>query len=141
MQNTLTITSKRNIYQDIILRSLCRMDKGRMDITLPGGERITIGDGQGPVAASISIRDTAFFKRCVLYGDVGFGEAYVDGLWDTDDISQVISWFLLNVDKAPGVSGNGTQDLLLNLLKGWNKLMHFKRANSMEGSRKNISRQ
>jgi hypothetical protein len=47
-----------------------------------------------------------FFKRCVLFGDVGFGEAYVDGDWETDDITKVISWFILNVENSPAMSGS-----------------------------------
>jgi len=46
---------------------------------------------------------------------------------------------LLNIDNAPGLSGSSVQTLSLNLLKIYNKLSHFKRANTVEGSRKNIS--
>jgi len=45
----------------------------------------------------------------------------------------------LNIDNAPGISGSNVQTFSLNLLKIYNKLSHFKRANTVEGSRKNIS--
>lgn len=115
------------------------MDKGRLYLGLPGGEQITIGTGEGNIAASISVNSNEFYKRIILFGDIGFGEAYVDGLWDTDNITNVIKWVLLNLENAPGVSGSKIQTLSLNLLKLYNKLSHFKRANTLEGSRKNIS--
>jgi cyclopropane-fatty-acyl-phospholipid synthase len=115
------------------------MDKGRLYITLPDGELVTIGDGQGQVLATMIINDDEFFKRIVLFGDIGFGEAYVDGLWDTDNITNVIKWVLLNIDNAPSVSGSKTQTAALNLFKFFNKLYHFKRKNTLDGSRKNIS--
>jgi cyclopropane-fatty-acyl-phospholipid synthase len=139
MDNSLSITGKASLYQEIVLKSLSRMGKGRIDLVLPGGCQMAIGDGQSAVRATLRIRDAAFFKCCVLYGDVGFGEAYVDGLWDTDDITGLISWVLLNIDNAPGVSGSRTQARLLNLLKWWNRRAHFGRANTMKGSRRNIS--
>ncbi len=115
------------------------MDKGRLYLTLPDGEQITIGNGKGNISASIVLNSDEFYKRIILFGDIGFGEAYVDGLWDSDNITNVINWVLLNIENAPGVSGSNIQTLSLNLLKLYNKLSHFKRANTLEGSRKNIS--
>jgi cyclopropane-fatty-acyl-phospholipid synthase len=63
----------------------------------------------------------------------------VDGDWDTDNVNNVIKWFLLNVDNAPSVSGSNTKAFALNVLKFFNKLSHLKRANSLNGSKKNIS--
>jgi cyclopropane-fatty-acyl-phospholipid synthase len=139
MDKTLAIVRKTSIYQEIVLKILHRMDRGRLDLTLPSGEQILIGTGVGPVTASIVIKDAAFFKACVLYGDIGFGEAYVDGLWDTDNITRVISWVLLNIEQTPGVSGGRQKTVLLNLLKWWNKRVHFKRVNTVKGSRRNIA--
>jgi len=115
------------------------MAKGKLYLTLTDGEQITIGNGEGNIAASIVVNSDEFYKRIILFGDIGFGEAYVDGLWDTDNITNVIKWVLLNIENAPGISGSKIQTLSLNLLKIYNKLTHFKRANTIEGSRKNIS--
>jgi len=139
MANT-TYTEKKargGLYEQIVLKFLSRMDRGRLEILLPGGEQLVIGDGQG-IRANIRIRDTAFYKRCILYGNAGFGESYVDGLWDTDDISGVISWMLLNVDKAPTIPGNKRQTRMLNLLK-WSNKQYFQRSTTLPGSRRNIS--
>ena len=139
MDNTLYIARKSSLYENIVLRRLARMDKGRLELELPDGSCLTIGDGLDAVRAHIRICDPEFYQRCILYGDIGFGEAYVDGLWDTDDITAVISWALLNVDRAPGISGNKTRTLVLNILKWWNRRKYFKRANTLKGSRQNIS--
>lgn len=139
MANTITLAKKSSFYQDLVLKFLGKMDRGYLYLTLSDGQQITIGNGEGNIAASIVVNSDEFYKRIILFGDIGFGEAYVDGLWDTDNITNVIKWVLLNVDNAPGVSGSKIQALSLNLLKFFNKLSHFKRANTLEGSRKNIS--
>jgi cyclopropane-fatty-acyl-phospholipid synthase len=139
MAGTITITQTGSFYQDIVLKFMSKMDKGRLYLTLPGGQQITLGSGGGNITASIVVNSDEFYKRIILFGDIGFGEAYVDGLWDTDNITNVIKWVLLNIDNAPGVSGSNIQSISLNLLKLYNKLSHFKRANTIDGSRKNIS--
>jgi cyclopropane-fatty-acyl-phospholipid synthase len=140
MANSLSITKKRTgFYQDIVLGFLYKMDKGFLNLTLPNGELINIGTGEGNITASIVLNSDEFYKRVILYGDIGFGEAYTDGLWDTDNITNVIKWVLLNIENAPGVSGGKTQALVLNLFKWFNKIAQSKRANTLDGSRKNIS--
>ncbi|MDR3694577.1 cyclopropane-fatty-acyl-phospholipid synthase family protein [Mucilaginibacter sp.] len=139
MANTITIAKKGSFYQDIVLKFLSKMENGTLYLTLPNGEQIVMGNGDGTISANIVVNSGEFYKRVILYGDIGFGEAYVDGLWDTDNIANVIKWVLLNIENAPGVSGSNIQTLSLNLLKIYNKLFHKKRANTVEGSRKNIS--
>jgi cyclopropane-fatty-acyl-phospholipid synthase len=139
MPTTIAISeTKSSFYEKMILDLLSKMQKGSLTISLPSGEQISIGNGDG-IAAKIEIKNNNFFKRCVLYGDIGFGEAYTDGDWDTDNITNVIKWFLLNVENAPTVSGSKAKSFILNILKVFNKIYHFKRVNSMNGSRKNIS--
>jgi len=139
MPNTLTLVKKHSFYQDIVLKIMSRMDKGRLQLTLPDGERLVLGNGEGNISANVTINNDEFYRQVILYGDIGFGEAYIDGLWDTDNITNVIKWFLLNIENNPVVSGSKTQALALNLLKWFNKISHFKRANSIDGSRKNIA--
>jgi cyclopropane-fatty-acyl-phospholipid synthase len=125
-------------YAKSVLGILEKMNLGRMHITFSDGTSKSIGKGEGGVEADIRIESDEFYKRCVLYGDVGFGEAYVDGLWNTSSITNVIKWFLLNIENAPGVSGSSVQSLVLNILKGVNTLSHLRRANSVKGSKRNI---
>lgn len=131
--------TKRSFYEKIVIDLLSKMKSGILNLTLPSGELVKIGDGKHSIVANITVKDNYFFKRCVLYGDIGFGEAYMDGDWETDSISNVINWFLLNVENAPSTSGSQTQTFALNVLKIFNKTYHSKRANSLSGSKKNIS--
>lgn len=131
-------TIKRSFYEKAILGLLSKMDKGMLTITLPSGEQLKLGNGEG-ISANIEVRNNDFFKRCVLYGDIGFGEAFVDGDWETENITNVIKWFILNIDNAPTVSGSNSRNLALNILRVFNKIYHFNRTNSVNGSRRNIS--
>lgn len=134
----ITAEAKGNIYQSIILNLFHGMQKGKLNLSLPNGMHYSIGDGMG-TEAYVNIIDPDFFRKCVLYGDVGFGEAYVDGDWSTNNIKNVINWFLLNIDNAPSISGSSAKAVAVNIFKGVNKISHLFRANSVAGSRKNIS--
>lgn len=130
--------TSRGFFENTVLNALHKMKKGSLSLGMPNGEIILIGDGDG-IHASIQIIHADFFRILVLYGDIGFGEAYVDGFWETESITNVIKWVLLNIESAPSVSGSKTKVLALNLLKWLNRICHNNRSNSISGSQKNIS--
>jgi len=130
---------RRSLYESFVLKALVGMQQGSLRLTLPDGEVLHIGNHSATMQATMRIVRPEFFRKCVLYGDVGFGEAYVDGDWETDDITKVISWFLLNVENAPTISGNRRKMWMLNLMKIANRINHRLRDNTLSGSRENIS--
>lgn len=136
---TIALTHKRTRYETIVLSLLSKMNRGRIDISLPSGEQVSIGNGEGKIHASVSILDNRFFEKCVLFGDVGFGESYTDSYWETDSITNVIKWFLLNIDSAPTVSGSKMKEGVVNLLKFVNRIKHTFRKNDLGNSKTNIS--
>lgn len=131
--------NKTGFYENAVLNLISKMNKGSLSLSLPCGQQLEIGDGKGEVKATILIKDPAFYKNLVLYGDIGFGEGFVNGLWDTDNITNVIKWVLLNIDNAPSVSGSKTKTVALNVFKWFNRIYHNSRSNTIAGSQKNIS--
>src|SRR5205807_3460944 len=126
-------------HQALVLRALEGMNQGYLQMTLPTGEIRTWGAPEAEVKASLYIRRPEFFEKCLLYGDVGFGESYVDGDWETDNLKNLIAWMILNVENNPAKSGSRRAFSWVNLLKGTNRLLHRLRSNSKSGSRRNIS--
>jgi len=138
--STLTISkTKSGFYENAVVNALSKMTKGCLELTMPNGEYLQIGDEHSKLKADISIKYDEFYKSLVLYGDVGFGEAYVDGLWETSNITTLIKWVLLNIENAPSVSGSKAKSLSLNLFKWLNRIYHNSRSNSISGSQKNIA--
>lgn len=126
-------------YQRVVMQSLEQMTLGCLHLELPDGTKKIIGQPGANISANVRLINWGFFKRCVLFGDVGFGEAFVDGDWDTDDITKVISWFILNVENSPAMSGSRGKKFLINLLGWQNRIGHLLRPNSLDTSRRNIS--
>lgn len=127
-----------SFYRRTVVNLLQQMTEGCLHLELPGGNQLTIGQPGHRATARVRIVREEFFQRCVLFGDIGFGEGYVDGDWETEDITAVISWFILNVEKSPVMSGSKGRKLVINLLGLVNRIKHALRPNSLTTSRRNI---
>ena len=139
-------TAEPSAFRRPVLASLERMGKGRLHVDLPDGQSVVLGSGAAllPLGiageARIRVRREAFFRKCVLSGDIGFAESYMDGDWSTPDLAAVISWFILNIEKAPTMSGSGrARAIALNLLRFANRIGHVLRPGSRATARRNIS--
>ncbi|HTL70373.1 MAG TPA: cyclopropane-fatty-acyl-phospholipid synthase family protein [Candidatus Eisenbacteria bacterium] len=125
--------------KSLVLKLLEPMNLGRLEMTLPSGQTRVYGSDAARGRARVVVRSDDFFRKCALYGDVGFGEAYVDGDWDTDDVTAVISWMILNVENHPTLMGSRPKRAFVNFLRALNNLRHRLRPNTESGSRKNIA--
>ena len=84
--------------------------------------------------ASVTVLSPNFYSRIVFGGSVGAGEAYMLGLWQTDDLTQLMRIIVLN------------QNIFGGLDKGWAtlstplyKLYHALHRDTRKGSRMNIA--
>ncbi|MEX1113698.1 MAG: cyclopropane-fatty-acyl-phospholipid synthase family protein [Akkermansiaceae bacterium] len=124
----------------MVVRVLEKMPLGGLRLEYPDGRVRHFGEPGARVTARVFLRDDeAFFKRCAFYGNIGMGEAYTDGIWDTDDIAAVISWFVFNVNSLQGADASSSSLAGVNLLKIVNWFRHLRRENTIENSRRNIA--
>jgi cyclopropane-fatty-acyl-phospholipid synthase len=151
--SNLTLKSSGGLYQRLTLRALARMPCGQLHLELPDGTTHRLGQADRarwhagtrataalaiPETATLKVLRPAFFEKCVLHGDIGFAEAFIDGDWATPDLAAVIAWFVLNVEKSPTLSGSRAKTLGLNLLRAANRLAHLWRPNSLGNAVRNI---
>ena len=143
--------TKPSFYRGAIFRAFAGMTRGHLRLELPDGGVHEIGTQADALSrhlppgltasVHIRVRREVFFKKCVLAGDIGFAESYIDGDWETPNLSSVLAWFLLNVEDAPTLSGSArkqAQSWALNLLRVTNRLGHALRPNTREIARRNI---
>ncbi len=137
-----------SLSERLVLGAFAALPLGRMVIELPGRPPLVLGDPEAPEAplapdiagsARIRVRRPAFFRKCLLHGDIGFAESFMDGDWDTPDLPAVIAWFVLNHRHSPTLSGSRSRSLLLNLLRGFDRIGHLLRPNNRAMARRNIA--
>lgn len=108
-----------------------RLREGQLSLRTPEGERYNFGTS-GPEAEMI-IRDWAAVSAMAAHGQVGLGETYVQGLWDTPSVEGLMSLAMRNRDHL----GAYDQASFFNKAK-FRLVDTVLRANSRRGSRKNI---
>ena len=104
---------------------------GRLDLWLPSGELVRLGDA-GPPDARIRVHDDRLFLRLVLRGELGAGEAFVAGEWDSDELVAACRAFLR------GTGARGLPSPLARLVQWPARLRHRRAANTRAGSERNI---
>ncbi len=91
-------------------------------------------DPEETLVAHIHIHDSAFYRQVALNGSVGAGEAYMDGLWDCDDLVALTRILVRNRDHLDAME-SGLARIGGSALRVWGALMR----NTRKGSRRNIA--
>lgn len=108
-----------------------RLHDGQLTLRTPEGERYQFGTS-GPEAEMV-IRDWSAVSAMAAHGQVGLGETYVQGMWDTPSIEGLMALAMNNRDHL------GAYDQASPFHKAKFRLVDtVMRANSRRGSRKNI---
>lgn len=115
-----------------VLAGLQGWSHGRLTVVLPDGATVVLGRADAEPHATVSITRDRFFRRVLLHGDLGAGDAYVDGDWQADDLALVVDLALRNQHVAAIESPLSSW---LNLAETWR---HRRRRNTTAGSRRNI---
>jgi cyclopropane-fatty-acyl-phospholipid synthase len=116
----------------ILFKLLSRLQYGRLTVTLPDQSRHDFGSDPHGIHANIRIIDFAMCSQVLTGGDVAFGEGYFNGLWDTPDLTALLTLFARNQQALmPAFYGRGWKAWLFNL-------RHFLRTNNKKQARKNI---
>lgn len=127
-----------NFYKKIVFSLLQKVNRGTL-VWREGDSREThFGEGRGPLA-EICVKNEDFYRKIILFGDIGFGESYMEGDWQSPDLVKLIRLMILNLDDVSPKSGISRVVSPLNILKAYNRVKHFLRPNSIQGARKNIA--
>ena len=84
------------LSKKIVLKVLKKIKVGT--ITLRDFDRTHVFENSGPgECVTITIKNPQVYKKILSEGSVGAGRGYIDGDWDTDDLTKLISLFIKNV--------------------------------------------
>lgn len=116
------------------LRRLMGIKRGILIITLPEGRTVRIeGEAEGP-HAHLVLRNWNLASRALSSGTIGVAETYIDGDWESPDVTAFLEFFLVNMSIGDRFS-NGAQGVL-RLIE---KVRHWMRSNTKAQAQKNIS--
>lgn len=132
MNNTMILRGAEHQARDtrLVFTLLERLEGGMLEVRLPDGSSQLFGDGEHGV--TLQVHDEAMFGQVLARGDIGLAEAYLDGHWDSPDITGLLT--LLARNRAA---------LKKAVYGSWRKLLaarvrHWLNGNSKAGSKRNI---
>lgn len=104
---------------------------GTLTMQGPDGQTRVHGSGDAP-HAMIMVHDAVVFDMALKSGDIGFAEAYIQHLWTTPDLSQLLQWALVNRRALEEVIYGRWWGRLFYLVRHWS------RRNTKPNSERNI---
>lgn len=128
---TMFTTRSRTWARRMVLNMLNQLTFGCLTIH-EKSRTLTFGPGSGPEAV-IHVLDPVFYTRIMVDGSIGAAESYVEGQWDTDDLTSVIRIIVRNQPVMDRMDNR-----LATLVKPLLRLAHQRRHNSRNGARRNI---
>ena len=87
---------KRSFSKRIVFSLLKKLTDGHIRL-IENGNEVLFGNGDATIKATITIHDPKVYSRILWGGSIGAGEAYVEGLWSSDNLVDVIRLFSRNL--------------------------------------------
>ncbi|TDF38636.1 class I SAM-dependent methyltransferase [Alteromonadaceae bacterium M269] len=122
------------ICRKVLLKVFSMLPSGHLIIKENGALVEAFGSKHSDIQAEINILDMSVYRRLLFGGSIASGETYVEGLWETPDLTQVIQVFARNLPVL-----DQWESKLEWLAMPMRQLMHLKRQNTAKQAKKNIS--
>jgi len=119
----------------VVLRSLRQIEHGGLEIVEQGEAMIFGTPMPSSRCARVQVRHPRFYLRLLMGGTVGAGEAYAEGDWETPDLTLLVRLMVANRTALEGLDNAFTR----SMKQGFEKIQHWRNANTRAGSRRNIA--
>ena len=139
--NTLTTTAEKAQERSgsmterwakaLFLKFMQHLNNGQL-IVSDGEEVMTFGS-DGELSARITVLDQQFYSKLILGGSIGAGEAYIDRLWDTNDLVAVVRIIARNMGLL-----NRLEKRFGWLFQPYRLVLHRRNRNNKSGAKRNI---
>ena len=132
MNNALILRDVGHLARDtrLVFELLDNLHGGMLEIRLPDGSSRLFGAGEHGV--TLNVHDEAMFSQVLARGDIGLAEAYLDGHWDSPDVTGLLTLLTRNRDALKKAVYGSWRNLLAA------RLRHWLNRNSRAGSKRNI---
>ena len=127
MNDLITPLAKNTLFSH-----LNKMQHGTLIIS-EGKDRYTFGRDKN-IIANINVSNPLFYRHVLFGGSIGSSESYMQGYWDSPDLTKVIRMMAMNEQTMDDMEG-----WFKILLRPLFKIAHRLNKNTLAGSRKNIA--
>jgi cyclopropane-fatty-acyl-phospholipid synthase len=138
------ITLTRNNFDEVtrslpararlVLSIAMELPRGRLTVRTPEGLLLVVGgNGPGP-DAQLVLKNWNLPGRAFSNATIGVAESYMDGDWESPDVTSFLELFVINEEAGERVAGGASW-----LLSAIQRIRHWLNENTRTGSQRNIS--
>jgi len=131
--NVAQLARGRPLRERFLLKTMTRLEKGAVTIRFPDGSAWRYASGNEGPDAECNLRNWRLPRRVIFGGSIGAAESYMDGDWDSPDVTAFLSLFSVNEQLGDELT---TPGILINALQS---LRHYMNSNTIAGARRNIA--
>ncbi len=131
-----TPSALARLGRHLLLKQFEQLREGELHLVEADGQHHRFGARTARLDVSVTLRvhHPQLFADAAFGGTVGAGEAYIRGLWQCDDLTNLIRLFVANRDVMDGLDRRWAL-----ISRPFLKLFHFWHRNSRQGSARNIA--
>ena len=125
----------QRLAKAIVIKQFSKLTKGQLLVNESANNYIFGSkDNDFPISAKINVLSNEMYSEIAAKGLNGAAEAFVKGLWSSDDLTELIRIFVRNREAANQIEGG-----IAKLATGLFYLQHSLRRNNHKGSLRNIT--
>ena len=125
----------QRLAKAMVIKQFSKLTKGQLLVNENGNNYIFGSKNNDfPVSATINVLSNEMYSEIAAKGLNGAAEAFVKGLWSSDDLTRLIRIFVRNREAANQIEGG-----VAKLATGLFYLQHSLKRNNHKGSLRNIS--
>ncbi|MBA3447707.1 MAG: class I SAM-dependent methyltransferase [Pseudaminobacter sp.] len=118
----------------MVLSAAMSLARGTLKITMPDGRAVIVGGNAPGPSAQVILNNWRLPGRAFAGGTIGVAESYIDGDWESPDVTSFLELFVVNAEAGEKVAG-GANWLLTTI----QRIRHWLNENTPTGSKNNIS--
>jgi cyclopropane-fatty-acyl-phospholipid synthase len=118
----------------MVLSAAMELARGTLKITMPDGRAVVVGGKSPGPSAQVVLKNWRLPSRAFTGGTIGVAESYMDGDWESPDVTSFLELFVVNSEAGEKVAGGASW-----LLTTVQRMRHWLNENTRTGSKKNIS--
>lgn len=116
---------------NVLFKMLEKLVYGQLSVQ--EGDNIRTFGSDTSLRAHVTINDSRAYKKIVFGGSIGAGEAYIDKLWDVDNLTALVRIMVLNMPLLDRMERG-----LAWLTRPVDLIKHMLNSNHKKGSKRNI---
>ncbi|ODT07971.1 MAG: cyclopropane-fatty-acyl-phospholipid synthase [Mesorhizobium sp. SCN 65-20] len=118
----------------LALSAALHLPKGTLKVKMPDGRTVLVGGRAPGPEAEIVLHNWNLPARAFSGGTIGLAESYMDGDWDSPDVTSFLELFVVNTEAGERMAGGANW-----FLTAVQRIRHWLNDNTRTGSKRNIA--